>query len=100
MKQYKEAFMAYLSKHPTDLAEAEMESILDVLFRCYQESRRSDSEDIRHCFNELDDILSKLPLEENDRVFLLICDLFDKYRKEAFQSGILIGFHLLRELST
>ena len=99
MKNYQQAFTDYLKSHPTDRGESEAEELLDVLFRCYQESRKSDSDDIRIRFNDLDDILSKLPLEENDRVFLLTCELCDLHSKDAFQAGTLTGFHLFRELT-
>lgn len=98
MKNYQQAFDDYLATHSAGLGEGEMEELLDVLFRCYQESRNVDSTEIQAGFKNLDNVLSNLSLEDNNRVFMITCELCDRHSHEAFRSGILTGFHLFREL--
>lgn len=89
MKNYQKAFDDYLATHPAGLGEEETEDLLDVLFRCYQESRKMDSKEIQSDFKHLDSILSKLSLDDNNRVFLLTCELCELHSKNAFHTGIL-----------
>jgi len=98
MKNYQKAFNDYLATHPAGLGEEETEDLLDVLFRCYQESRKMDSEEIREQFQSLDSVLSQLSLDDNNRVFMITCQLCDQHSREAFQTGIVTGFHLLQAL--
>lgn len=73
-------------------------SVLEVLFYNYCASNSADNALIRYQFKELNDILCKLTLVENDAVFALICDLCTSHMKQAFMEGVRIGLHLINEL--
>lgn len=60
---------------------------------------QGDPEEISECFRELEEFLCALPLEDNDAVFTLCCNLCSIYQRIAFMDGLQYGAHLIRELS-
>ena len=59
---------SYMDKHPLDLGDTNCETVLDQLYQAYQESHESDPSDIREGFQELDNLLKHLPLEDTQRL--------------------------------
>ena len=90
---------AYIEAHSFDLGDSDYETVLDQLYRAYQESHETDPPDIRDGFRELDDLLGDLPLEDNNTVFNLCCSLCTAYEHKAFLDGLQYGAHLMLELS-
>ena len=89
---------AYMDKHPIDLGDTDCETVLDQLYQAYAESHESDPPEIRNGFKELDSLLGSLPLDDNNAVWNLCCQLCTAYEHKAFLDGLQYGAHLMREL--
>ena len=83
---------------PFDTGDPDCKTVLDQLFRAYQESHESDPPEIRDGFKELDALLGNLPLDDNNAVFKLCCRLCTAYEQKAFLDGIHYGAQLMMEL--
>ena len=89
---------SYMDKHPIDLGDTDCETVLDQLYRAYAESHESDPPEISEGFKELEEHLCSLPLEDNNAVFTLCCQLCTAYEHKAFLDGLQYGAHLIAEL--
>ena len=89
---------SYMDKHPIDLGDTDCETVLDQLYQAYAESHESDPPEIREGFKDLEDFLCSLPLEDNNAVFNLCCQLCTAYEHKAFVDGLQYGAHLIAEL--
>ena len=69
-----------------------------MLFCCYNQRNRLNTDIIRQSFSQLDTILGVLALQKQDQVIDLTCDLCGEYQKDAFREGMSIGFRLYKEL--
>lgn len=99
MDQYIEIFKQYLAGRKAVGEEPEAESLLDMLYYQFCIYHDLDTEEISQTFEKMDDILTKLSLDDNDQMFRMTCDLCEKYQREAFHTGLLVGFHLCKELA-
>ena len=89
---------SYMDKHPIDLGDTDCETVLDQLYQAYAESHESDPPEISEGFKELEEYLWSLPLEDNNAVFTLCCQLCTAYEHKAFVEGLQYGAHLIAEL--
>ena len=89
----------HLQTCPFDTGDPDCKTVLEQLFRAYQESHESDPPDIRNGFKELDDLLGQLPLDDNNAVFNLCCSLCTAYEHKAFLDGLHYGAQLMMELN-
>ena len=89
----------YLDTHPISQHPGDFTSLIELLHSAYVETNIIDTVIIREKFRQMDTILSKLPLRENDLLFSLTCDLCLEYERTAFAHGILVGMHLMTELN-
>ena len=89
---------AYIEAHHFDPSDSDYETVLDQRFQAYQESHESDPPDIRDGFRELDNLLTHLPLEDNNTVFNLCCQLCNAYEHKAFIDGLQYGAQLIQTL--
>lgn len=62
MQPFLELLRSCAENHTFDSGDPERKTVLDQLFRAYQEAHESDQPDIRDSFRELDDLLRNLPL--------------------------------------
>lgn len=85
--------------HTFDSGDPDCKTVLDQLFRAYQESHESDPPDIRDGFRELDELLEHLSLDDNNTVFNLCCRLCTAYEYKAFIDGFHNGAQLMMELT-
>lgn len=88
----------YMETYPFDTGDPDSQTVLNQLFRAYQESHESDPPDIRAGFKELDALLEHLPLDDNNAVFNLCCSLCTAYEYKAFIDGLHYGAQLMMEL--
>ena len=88
----------YMQSHPFDTGDSDCENVLDQLYRAYAESHDSDPVEISSGYKMLEDLLSGLPLEDNNAVFALCCRLCIAYERQAFLDGMQYGAHLMCEL--
>lgn len=99
MNKYLEALNKYIQEHPVDAGAIPAETVIDTLFVCFCLENEVRIPAVSAAFEKLDTILDKLSLEDNDKLFLLTCDISEQYRREAFRTGLLAGFHLYKELT-
>ena len=98
MKEIARRLDAYIQAHPFDSGDSDCETVLDQLYQAYAETHESDPEEIGDGFNELEEFLCVLPLEDNNAVFNLCCRLCSAYERKAFRDGLQYGAHIIKEL--
>lgn len=89
----------YIETHPFDSGDSDYETVLDQLYQAYAESHESDPPEIGVGFKELEDFLCTLPLDDNNAVWNLCCQLCTAYEHKAFIDGLQCGAHLIQELN-
>ena len=89
---------AYIDAHPFDPGDSDCETVLDQLYQAYAESHESDPPEISEGFKELEAFLCTLPLDDNNAVFNLCCQLCCAYERKGYIAGLLVGAHLIKEL--
>ena len=98
MERCAKRLKAYVDKHPFDPGDSDCETVLDQLYQAYAESHESDPPEIRNGFKELESFLETLPLDDNNAVWNLCCQLCTAYEHKAFLDGIQYGVQLMKEL--
>ena len=92
MNRYIENLNALLAEQMPKSDYGDANSILDMLCFYYMDTNPVDNAVIRCQFRELDKVLSKLSLEDNDRVFMLSVGLCVSLAREAFSEGVKGGY--------
>lgn len=98
MKSISETLRAYMQTHPFDSGDPDCKTVLDQLYHAYAESHENDPPEIQAGFQELENHLEKLPLDDNNAVFTLCCQLCTAYERKAFLDGLQYGADLILEL--
>ena len=88
----------YIADNPIRFEDESDTAILDALFWYYAECHGMNNEKTREMDAELYNSLSKLPLQDNDKVFHLIVDLCAEHEHIAFITGLRLGAQLVLEL--
>jgi len=88
----------YIQSHPFDAGDSGCETVLEQLYQAYIQTHEGDPKEIREGFQELEEFLCSLPLEDNDAVFTLCCNLCSIYQRMAFMGGLQYGARLMQEL--
>ena len=89
----------YIETCHFDTGAPDCKTVLDQLYRVYQESHESDSVNIRNGFKELDTLLESIYQKDNNAVFNLCCGLSTAYEHQAFIDGLYYCAHLMMELN-
>lgn len=100
MKSISEALRTYMQAHPFDSGDPDCTTVLDQLYHAYTDSHESDPPNITTLFRELSEYLETLPLETNNSIFRLTCDLCIAYERKAFLDGLQYGAELMLELQS
>lgn len=95
MKQYLEK--PCLAGEATDWYDGE--SVLGILYECYNENHPYDNEEIKADFNALYPAMNGMPLREMDKVIYPVCKLCRDHERSGFMEGIKIGIRLAHEVS-
>ena len=74
------------------------DTVLEMLYECYNENHPYDNEEIKADFNELYRQMNGMPLREMDKVIYPVCKLCRDHEKTGFVEGIKIGIRLATEL--
>ena len=74
-------------------------SISELLYESYTEEKPIDTEEIRAGFREINQIINRLTIQENDSVFTIVCRLCSQHERQAFLEGLRVGVQLFRELT-
>ncbi len=93
-------FKTYIEQHPPRFGHEEINTIAELLYNCYTELNPIDTTEIRRGFREIDQLICKLSVHDNDRVFALVCQLCTQHERLAFLTGMRVGAQLLLELQT
>ena len=91
-------FSQRIHTHPFHLAGTDAASVLELIYITYTETLGRDPEDIRQSFEKLGTHLEQLPLDENNAIFAIVCNLCNAYEKRAFMDAIKLGAYLMTEL--
>lgn len=94
MNPYIEKLKPYLSEREDNL---NARSLQDIVFECYRELHPLDGGEVRSAFDQLDQILDKLPLREYEQMWSLTCRLCSAHEEPAFLEGIRVGIQLATE---
>ena len=96
MKPYFEVLKAYIEKHPPNFGDGE--SVLTMLYECYNENNPYGNEQIKKDFNELYQQMNGMPLREMDNIVYPVCKLCRDHEKAGFIEGIRLGVLLAQEV--
>ena len=75
MQSFGELLKRCVENHVFDSGDPDCTTVLDQLYRAYAESHENDPPEIREGFRELESFLETLPLDDNNAVFNLCCDI-------------------------
>ena len=97
MKQYLEKLKQHFADETGDWCVGE--SILSVLYECYNENHPYDHEEVKADFNALYQAMNGMPLREMDKVIYPVCKLCRDHERAGFVEGIKVGMLLSEELN-
>ncbi len=97
MKQYVVKLKQYIIENPPDFCDAD--SVLGLLYECYNENHPYDNEEVKADFNALYQAMNGMPLREMDKVIYPVCKLCRDHEQAGFVEGIKVGMLLSEELS-
>ena len=96
MTQYFEKLKQLIADNPPNYGDAE--SVLGLLYECFNENNPYDNEQIKADFEELYQQMNGMPLREMDKIVYPVCKLCRDHEKAGFIEGIKIGILLKDEL--
>lgn len=94
MKEFLEKLRQQVAENPPNYGDAD--SVLGLLYECFNENNPYDSEQIKADFEELYRQMNGMPLREMDRI--VVCKLCRDHERAGVVEGIKIGVRLLQEL--
>ena len=97
MNPYFESLKAHIKENLPNFGE--VESVLTMLYECYNENNPYDNEQIRADFHELYQQMNGMPLREMDNIVYPVCKLCRDHERAGFIEGIRLGVLLAHELS-
>ena len=97
MNPYLEKLKANIEANPPNFGDGE--SVLTMLYECYNENNPYDNEQIRADFNDLYQQMNGMPLREMDQIVYPVCRLCRDHERAGFIEGIRLGILLAHELS-
>ena len=95
MEQFLETLKRYIAENPPNFGDGE--SVLTMLYECYNENNPYDNEQIRADFNDLYQQMNGMPLREMDKIIYPVCKLCRDHERAGFIEGIKIGMQLVEE---
>ena len=96
MNPYLEKLKAHFKSNPPSFGDGE--SVLTMLYECYNENNPYDNEQIRADFHELYQQMNGMPLREMDQIVYPVCRLCRDHERAGFIEGIRLGVLLAHEL--
>lgn len=96
MNPYFEELKANIEANPLNFGDGE--SVLTMLYECYNENNPYDNEQIRADFHELYQQMNGVPLREMDQIVYPVCKLCQDHERAGFVEGIRLGVLLAHEL--
>ena len=96
MKEFLEILKQRIADSPPNYGDAN--SILGLLYECFNENNPYDNEQIKADFNELYQQMNGMSLREMDQIVYPVCKLCRDHERAGFIEGIKIGVHIFDEL--
>lgn len=97
MKEYFEMLKQRGADNPSNYGDAD--SVLGLLYECFNENNPYDNEQIKADFEELYRQMNGMPLREMDKIVYPVCKLCRDDERSGFVEGIKIGVRLRTELT-
>lgn len=97
MNPYIKKLKQHIVDNPPDFGDAD--SVLGLMYECYNENHPYDNEEIKADFNALYEVMNGMPLREMDKVIYPVCKLCRDHEQAGFIEGIKVGMLLREELS-
>ena len=97
MKEFLEIIKQKVAEKPPNYGDAD--SVLGLLYECFNENNPYDNEQIRADFNELYRLMNGMELREMDKIIYPVCQLCRDHEHAGFAEGIKIGILLQAELT-
>ena len=98
MKEYFEILRTYIAEHPPEYGDGNAQSILEMLYTCYNQYNRMDTEEIKAGFDDLYRHMNGIPLRDMDGIIDTVCTLCREHEKTGFVEGIKLGIRLKYEI--
>lgn len=98
MKEYFEILRTYIAEHPPEYGDGNAQSILEMLYTCYNQYNRMDTEEIKAGFDDLYRHMNGIPLRDMDGIIDTVCTLCREHEKAGFVEGIKLGIQLKYEI--
>lgn len=96
MTQFFEMLKQRVTDDPPNYGDAD--SVLGLLYECFNENNPYDNEQIKEDFEELYRQMNGMSLREMDKIVYPVCKLCRDHEKAGFVEGIRIGILLKEEL--
>ncbi|MBQ8833599.1 MAG: hypothetical protein IJ001_01570 [Oscillospiraceae bacterium] len=96
MNPYIAKLKQHIADNPPNLGEAD--SVLGLLYECFNENNPYDNEQIKADFEELYKQMNGMPLREMDKIIYPVCKLCRDHKRSGFMEGIKVGMRLRDEL--
>ena len=97
MKEYFEMLKQRGADNPSNYGDAD--SVLGLIYECFNENNSYDNEQIKADFEELYRQMNGMPLREMDKIIYPVCKLCRDHERSGFVEGIKIGVRLRTELT-
>ena len=97
MKEYFEMLKQRGADNSSNYGDAD--SVLGLLYECFNENNPYDNEQIKADFEELYRQMNGMPLREMDKIVYPVCKLCRDHERSGFVEGIKIGVRLRTELT-
>ena len=96
MKEFLEMLKQRVADNPPNYGDAD--SVLGLLYECFNENTPYDNEQIRTDFNELYRQMNGMPLREMDNIIYPVCRLCRDHERTGFVEATRVGIHLTTEI--
>lgn len=96
IKKYIQALKELALSDELNLGGAD--TVLEMLYECYNENHPYDNEKIKADFNELYQQMNGMSLRDMDKVIYPVCKLCRDHERSGFAEGVKIGVMLAHEL--
>ena len=81
-----------------DLNLGGADTVLEMLYECYNENHPYDNKEIKADFNELYQQMNGMSLRDMDKVIYPVCKLCRDHERSGFVEGVKLGVMLAHEL--
>ena len=97
MKEFLEKLRQQLADNSPNYGDAD--SVLGLLYECFNENNLYDNEQIKADFEELYRQMNGMSLREMDKIVYPVCKRCRDHERSGFVEGIKIGVRLRTELT-